>query len=69
MAILLIKMEINIVNQFITHDLIDRYVITIIPTILGDGIRLFENNLPEKKLKLISTENYNGMTDLVYERR
>lgn len=59
----------NVVNQLIKEDLIDRYHITIIPTILGKGIRLFHNNIDGIKLKLISSESYNGMTDLVYERR
>lgn len=59
----------SIVNQLIKCDLIDRYMITVIPTILGKGIRLFEGDLPERKLNLISTVQYNGMTDLVYERR
>lgn len=59
----------NVVNQFIKEDLIDRYHITIIPTILGKGIRLFHDNNNSIKLKLLSSESYNGMTDLVYERR
>ena len=59
----------NVVNQFIKEDLIDRYYITIIPTILGKGIRLFHDNNESVKLKLISCESYNGMTDLIYEKR
>ena len=59
----------SIVNQFIKSDLIDRYIVIIIPTILGDVIRLFENNLLEIKRNLISAKSYNGMTDLIYEHR
>ena len=59
----------DIVNQCRRLDLIDRYVITVIPTLLGGGVRLFEENISERKLKLISTTSYNGMTDLIYERR
>lgn len=59
----------NVVNQLIKEDLIDRYHITIIPTILGKGIRLFHDNNDRIKLKLLSSESYNGMTDLIYERR
>ncbi len=59
----------NIVNQLIKSNLIDRYHITIIPTILGSGIPLFEVSNPEIPLKLISTKSYNGMTDLVYEKK
>lgn len=59
----------NIIQQLVKEDLIDEYYITVIPTILGSGIRLFENACREIKLKLLKTQTYNGMTDLVYERR
>lgn len=53
----------------IREDLIDRYYISVIPTLLGTGIRLFENGEREIKLKLLRTQTYDGITDLVYERR
>lgn len=59
----------TIVNQLFSLDLIDRYHITVIPTILGGGIRLFDNHEEIKKLKLMETNSYNGMVDLVYESR
>ncbi|WP_455715406.1 dihydrofolate reductase family protein [Anaerosporobacter sp.] len=59
----------NLVNQFMKEDLIDRYHITVIPTILGKGIPLFHDNNSSIRLKLISSESYNGMIDLIYERR
>lgn len=59
----------NLIQQFVKKDLIDCYYITIIPTILGAGIRLFENADHEIKLRLLKTQTYNGMTDLVYVRR
>ena len=59
----------DLIQQFINEDLIDEYYITVIPTLLGSGIRLFENGTQEIKLRLLRTQTYNGMTDLVYERR
>ena len=59
----------SIVNQLIQNDLIDKYYINVIPTILGDGIRLFDTSGKEIKLRLLQTKSYNGITDLVYERR
>lgn len=59
----------NIVKQLIRDDAIDQYFINVIPTILGDGIRLFDGLERERKLKLIKTNSYNGITDLVYEQR
>lgn len=59
----------NLVQQLVNEDLIDCYYITVIPTLLGSGIRLFENGKQEMKLRLLRTQSYNGMTDLVYARR
>ncbi len=59
----------TIANKLIDIDMIDRYHISVIPIILGDGIPLFNNHTTEIKLKLISTQNYNGMVDLIYECR
>lgn len=59
----------SIVQQLIQEDLIDIYYISIIPTILGKGVPLFGETEKEMKLRLIKTQNYNGITDLIYERR
>ena len=40
-----------------------------IPTVLGKGVRLFPELLQELPLKLVSTAQYNGIVDLVYEKR
>lgn len=59
----------NLVGQLVNEDLIDCYYITVIPTLLGSGIRLFESVKHEIKLRLLNTRAYNGMTDLIYTRR
>ncbi len=59
----------NLIQQLVNEDIIDCYYITVIPTLLGSGIRLFENARQEIRLKLINTRSYNGMTDLIYTRR
>lgn len=58
----------TIVQQAIQANLIDRYHISIIPTILGDGIRLFGPSTHKESLRLIETYHYNGITDLLYEK-
>ncbi len=58
----------KLIDQFIKHNLIDKYIITIIPTILGDGIPLFLGKNPEIKLKLIETKNIGDMVELTYVR-
>lgn len=59
----------NIVQQLMQDDLIDRFHISIIPTILGSGIRLFGTLDEELRLKLVKTRNYNGITEVIYEKR
>ena len=59
----------SIVQQLIENDLIDEYCISIIPTLLGRGIKLFSDCSDEKKFRLIRTEEYNGIVDLVYQKR
>ena len=59
----------DIANQFLELGLIDRFCITIIPTILGEGVRLFKNRRTEIPLQLLFTRSYNGMVDLCYELR
>lgn len=58
----------EIVKQLVQADMIDKYYINMMPTILGGGIRLFDTTEKEIKLKLLQTKSYNGITDLVYER-
>lgn len=59
----------NIIHQLMEADLIDEYYISVIPTLLGDGIRLFGTTSREMKLKLIRTQSYHGITELIYTRR
>lgn len=59
----------NIVQQLINKDLIHCYYITVIPTLLGSGIRLFERVENPIELKLTATQSYNGMVELVYVQR
>ena len=59
----------NLVQQIMRADLIDRYYISIIPTLLGKGIKLFGELPKEQKLSLVRTRNYNGIVELGYEHR
>ncbi|SRR5699024_10176610 len=59
----------NLIQQLVKEDAIDCYYITVIPTILGSGIRLFENADHVIKLSLLKTQSYNGMIDLIYRKR
>lgn len=58
----------NLVRQLMDLDLIDTYHITIMPTLIGQGVRLFQLEDVQKRLKLESTASYNGMVDIVYKK-
>lgn len=59
----------NLANQLMEAELIDQYYISVIPTLLGKGIRLFEELKQEQKLSLKKIENDNGIVGLIYEVR
>lgn len=59
----------TIVQQLVNENLIDYYQITIIPLLLGAGIRLFESMESKINLKLLATQSCNGMVDLTYARK
>lgn len=49
--------------------MIDEYYISMLPAILGGGIRLFKRAEKGIRLKPYKTQTYNGITDLVYLRK
>ncbi|WP_017258793.1 dihydrofolate reductase family protein [Pedobacter arcticus] len=56
-------------TELIKNDLIDEYIISVIPILLGDGIRLFKDGRPEQQLELLSTKQFEkGLTQLHYKR-
>lgn len=59
----------DVLNQLLQDNLIDEFFISIIPVILGDGVRLFRDGRPELDLKLQSaTEFDTGLVQLHYTR-
>ena len=56
----------KLVDDFIKNNLIDKYIISIIPRILGSGISLFLDKNPEIKLKLIGEKVFNGIVAVSY---
>lgn len=59
----------SVVQPLVGSGLIDEYHIAVIPAILGSGVRLFGETAEEVKLKLLRTQEYNGITELTYTRR
>lgn len=48
----------EIVNELLKDNLIDEFIISTIPILLGDGVRLFKDGRPEKLLKLVSIKQF-----------
>lgn len=59
----------SIVRPLLRENLIDRFSISVIPTILGGGVRLFEEVGKEVKLRFVKSESSGGILTLTYERR
>src|SRR3989304_9265966 len=60
----------SIIDEFLKFDLIEEFIITVIPILLGDGIPLFKGKSNEKKLKLINVKTFDpGLVQLHYKRK
>ena len=59
----------EIINELLKSGLIDELIISIIPVLLGEGIRLFKDGRPEQKLQFVSAKTYDtGLVQLYYKR-
>ena len=60
----------EIVNLLLQADLIDELIISVIPVLLGDGIRLFKDGRTELNLALIEVKHFEkGLVQLHYKRK
>lgn len=59
----------GVVDHFVKADVIDEYVIGIIPTILGKGIKLFLENNPKIDLNLTYYAIEDGVVVMKYSKR
>ena len=58
----------DVIRQLMEEDLIDEYDISVIPVILGDGIRLFGKRESPVRLRLVRSGGRDGIVELVYVR-
>lgn len=57
----------EIVFELLRHKMLDRIIISVIPYLLGDGVRLFKDGRPEQDLKLTQTVSFpSGLVQLHY---
>ena len=60
----------EIVNELLKNDLIDELIISVVPVLVGNGIRLFKDGRPEQQLELVNTKTFDtGLTQLHYRRK
>lgn len=60
----------EIINDLLQNDLIDEYIISLIPILLGEGIRLFKDGRPEQLLEFVNVKNFDtGLTQFQYTRK
>lgn len=60
----------EVINELLKHDLIDEFIISVIPVLLGNGTRLFKDGRPEQTLEFITAKTFEtGLTQLHYKRK
>jgi len=58
----------EIVNELLKDALIDEFIISILPVLTGDGIKLFKDGRPEQNLQLLTAKQFDtGLTQLHYK--
>jgi len=60
----------EIVNELLKDNLIDEFIISVIPILIGNGTKLFNDGRPEQILELVSSRQFEkGLTQLHYRRK
>lgn len=58
----------QLVNSLLKDNLIDEFIISVIPILVGNGIKLFEDGRPEQRLKLKEVKTFDtGLVQMHYE--
>lgn len=59
----------EVIHELLRHDLIDEFIISIVPVLLGAGTRLFKDGRPEQRLELVTVKTFDtGLTQHHYKR-
>lgn len=60
----------EVVNELLKNDLIDELIISVVPVLLGNGIRLFNDGRPEQLLDFVQVKTFDtGLIQLHYKRK
>ena len=60
----------EVINELLKNDLIDEFIISIVPVLLGNGTRLFKDERSEQLLEFVAVKTFDsGLTQLHYKRK
>lgn len=60
----------ELVFELMKQNLIDKFIVSVIPTFIGGGISLFKSGRPEQSLRLIRSVTFpTGLVQLWYEKK
>lgn len=60
----------EVIHELLKQNLIDEFIISVIPVLLGNGTRLFKDERPEQTLEFIKAKTFEtGLTQLHYKRK
>ncbi len=60
----------QLITYFLKNDLLDKMILTIIPTIISEGIALFPAKPNETNWNLVNVEKFEtGVVNLTYDRK
>lgn len=59
----------ELIDGLLKNDLIDEFIISIVPVLVGNGVRLFKDGRPEQLFQLVGTKAFDtGLVQLHYTR-
>jgi dihydrofolate reductase len=59
----------EVINELLRHDLVDEFIISVIPILLGEGVRLFKDGRPEQRLEFVDAKSFGtGLIQVHYRR-
>lgn len=60
----------EVINELLRHDLVDEMTISMIPILLGNGVRLFQDGRPEHTLEFTGSRSFDtGLVQVCYRRK
>ena len=59
----------EVINELLKSDLIDEFIISVVPVLLGNGTKLFKDGRPEQVLEFVTAKTFDtGLLQLYYKR-